>query len=280
MSPARRLGRPGRWLILALALGLLSGCASALKVASIGSEGSLERRTRGETTYEANSVGGYVMESVQGRDQYRLTDGTLFSWSHTAEAREFQTQIGRLADEITESLGQGGLSGRQMAILATTFVNLDDLNRTSTFGRLCAEQLAGELKRREFEVVEARRSLDLQLLPKTGELSLSRDPAELAASFKANALLVGTYAVTAQHVVLNVRLIKAQDNTLAAVGAAVFERQGNLFVNSLLLKEAQAERPASRHPRVKLAVSDQFFQGRLKEEDLAPEPPAKKAAKP
>lgn len=158
--------------------------------------------------------------------------------------------------------------------MPATFVNIDNLYQTSTFGRVCAEDLANELKRRGFDVVEIRRSQDLMISRRSGELALSRDSAELFESYQANALLVGTYALTAQQVWLSVRLVRAADNRLVAVGSAVFDREGNLFLNSLLLKESSAGGPEARRTRVKVGVTSQFLPAQITEETIGPEPPS------
>ncbi|MBW1711658.1 MAG: hypothetical protein JRJ59_00710 [Deltaproteobacteria bacterium] len=264
-----------RAILAALAAFILTvglGCGSTpLGPYLLGSAGSMERRDSGEQVREAYSDSGYAYESVRGETRYRMVQSSGPGQEHAQEAQQFKLEMARLADKISLTLNQGGHSERQIVLLPTTFVNLDDLYRTSTFGRLCAEQLAEEMKVRGSEVVELRRSKELFILPQTGELSLSREIEEIYTTYKANALLIGTYTITAQQIILNVRLVKAKENTLMAVGTAFFERRNNLFINSLVLKEAQASREAAVRPRQKVRVSNQFVKSSLLEEDLKPQ---------
>ena len=123
---------------------------------------------------------------------------------------------------------------------------------------------------RDYGVVELRRLQELLILPRTGELGLSRDTAEIFNTYKANAILFGTYTITAQQVVLSVRLVQTKTNSLMAVGTAYFSRVNNLFVNSLLMKEAGPTNPRPGRSLVSVPVSDKYAHSDIVEEDLKP----------
>ncbi|MBP9838945.1 MAG: hypothetical protein KBC84_09560, partial [Proteobacteria bacterium] len=76
-----------------------------------------------------------------------------------------------MADQI-DAYFQGNLSG---PIAVTTFVDLDNLYQTSTFGRILAEQMISELSMRGYKVVELRMAEALQIMHDRGEFGLSRD---------------------------------------------------------------------------------------------------------
>lgn len=267
-------------IIAALAI-LLAGCANRIAMVSpasmASSAGSLERRLSGEQVREVYTPGGYTLEVSSGPESYRLTQAGGPSWTHSWEAENFKTEIARLADQIVFTLAASGLSSEQMIVIPTTFVNIDDLYQTSTFGRVATEQLAAELKIRGFEIVETRRSRDLIIKRRGGELGLSRESEEIFQAFQANALLMGTYTITAQQVLLNVRLVRAVGNTASAVGTGLFDRRNNLFLNSLLLRESSIGHRQEGGDRVKVKVSDQFVSHSIIEETIVEEtiePPA------
>ncbi len=92
-------------------------------------------------------------------------------------------------------------------IAISTFVNLDDLYNTSSFGRMLSEQLMSELAMRGFDVIELRHSDALQFLETTGELALSRDVAVVRHERQLGGVIVGTYVVSPVRVYVNARLL-------------------------------------------------------------------------
>jgi len=260
----------------AIILTFLLGCGSVTPLV-VGAGGSIEREQRGQLFREVYTNGGYTYETVNGEVRYRMVQTPGTGGGRRAEAQEFKAGLADLADQIGQTLDQSGLVEGQMVLLPTTFVNLDDLSRTSTFGRLCAEQLAEELKKREFEVVELRRLKELLIQPGRGELSLSREVEEIFNTYQANSLLLGTYVITGQQVVLSARLVMANDNRLLGAGTAIFDRHNNLFLNSLLIREAGPVAPVAGRPTVRVPISNKYARSDVIEEDLSPVPPVKTA---
>ncbi len=91
--------------------------------------------------------------------------------------------------------------------IVTSFVDLNELEKTSVFGRLMAEKLLDELSRRGFQVIEVRRAQDLFIKKSVGEMILTREISELASVTKARTVLAGTYVATSKAVIINARLI-------------------------------------------------------------------------
>ncbi len=101
----------------------------------------------------------------------------------------------------------------------TTFVNLDDLYSTSSFGRVVGEQLMSELAMRGFDVVELRHSDALQFLNAGGEFALSRDIAAVRRERDLGAIVVGTYVVSPVRVYLNARLVDPNSSMVLSAGS-------------------------------------------------------------
>lgn len=95
-------------------------------------------------------------------------------------------------------------------IIVTTFVNLNNLNKSSVFGRALAEKLLTELHQTGFTVSEIRKGRDVFLREELGELILTRDARETMGKTHARAVLAGTYVATADSVIVNARLIDLQ----------------------------------------------------------------------
>ena len=250
-------------------LTLMLGCSSAQPIV-LGQGGMIERRSQGEVNREVYTEAGYSMETVKGDTRFKIVQSPGLGKGHQLEAQEFKAEIGRLADLVGLTLNQSGHSEKQIVLLPTTFVNLDDLTKTSTFGRFCSEQLAEEMKLRDYGVMELRRLQELLIVPRSGELGLGRDTAEIFNTYQANALLFGTYTITAQQVVLSVRLVQTKTNSLMAVGTAFFDRRNNLFVNSLLMREAGPSNPRPNRTVVQVPVSNKYSHSPILEEDIKP----------
>lgn len=134
-----------------------------------------------------------------------------------------------LARQLTAN--QKRLSGRER-LLMTTFVPLDTLNTTTSFGRTLAESLSTQLFRRGFGVVELRKGAAVLMKDPGGELVLTRDAARLAAEQDAEAIVAATYSLTPETVIVNVRLLSAGSNTVLSV--AGLEIQRSPAINFLL----------------------------------------------
>ncbi len=146
------------------------------------------------------------------------------------EASFFNTQIHEMALQLLKNFrGEAGPNG---PIAVTTFVDLNNLYKTSPFGRYIAEQLMGELQRAGFSVVEIRKTESLMLKPKFGEYGLSRDIQEIARSSSASYVLTGTYITRGRFVLINARLVSNENNLIASSGLKILRRDP--FIEKML----------------------------------------------
>jgi hypothetical protein len=129
-----------------------------------------------------------------------------------------------LADQIDQYY-QGVAPG---PLGIATFVNVDDLNSTSTFGRLCAEQLMSELAMRGFEVIELRHSDALQFIDASGEFALSRSPGFVRRQQTLGGIVVGTYVVSPVRVYLNARLIEPSSARVVSAGSVEMSKTNEI----------------------------------------------------
>jgi TolB-like protein len=120
-----------------------------------------------------------------------------------------------LADQI-HAYFRGNISG---PIAVTTFVNIDDLYQSSTFGRVLAEQVLSELAMRGYNVIEVRQSDSMQITSLGGEFNLSRDTNTLRDNRDLSAIVVGTYAVSPVRVYVNARIIDPVNSLVISVGS-------------------------------------------------------------
>jgi len=110
----------------------------------------------------------------------------------------------------------------------TTFVNIDDLYASSTFGRMVGEQLMSELTMKGFDVVELRHSDALQFLDAGGEFALSRETRALRPHRNLAAVVVGTYVVSPERVYVNARLIEPSTSLVLSAGSVEMSKTREL----------------------------------------------------
>ena len=104
-------------------------------------------------------------------------------------------------------------------IAVTTFVEIDNLYQSSTFGRILAEQLISELSMRGYKVIEIRLSDAVQIMEDQGEMGLSREVNTLRGSQEIAGLVVGTYASSPSRVYVNSRIIDPRSSQVISVGS-------------------------------------------------------------
>ncbi|MDD2608685.1 MAG: FlgO family outer membrane protein [Giesbergeria sp.] len=101
-------------------------------------------------------------------------------------------------------------------LLVATLVSVDRLGESSRLGRTLSEQLAGQLVQRGVLVVEPRLRDNLVMLPSQGELLLSRELHEVSQRHDAQAVLIGTYAVSQRAVYVSLKLVHPVGNLVVA----------------------------------------------------------------
>ena len=113
-------------------------------------------------------------------------------------------------------------------VAVTTFVDVNDFDRTSAFGRTLTDALMALLHRHGFQVVELRKTRNFLIEKGKGEFYLSRAIAEIAASQKVSAVLVGTYTEGLNVVIVSTRLISAADGEVLSTGLLELPKSRNL----------------------------------------------------
>ena len=96
-------------------------------------------------------------------------------------------------------------------ILVASFVNIDDLDESSTFGRVVSEQFASRFKQKGYTTIEMKLRTNVFIKAGSGEFLLSRELAEIGTKHRAQAVVVGTYAVASNRVYLTARVINVSD---------------------------------------------------------------------
>jgi TolB-like protein len=100
-------------------------------------------------------------------------------------------------------------------ILVASFVNINNLQESSTLGRMLAEHVASRLSQRGYKVIDMRlRTESVFMQEGKGEFLLSRDLREVSKNHNASAVVVGTYGEALYGIYISARIINPADSTI------------------------------------------------------------------
>jgi TolB-like protein len=103
------------------------------------------------------------------------------------------------------------------AIIVASFVDVNNLQKSSTFGRIMAEQVGSRLAQKGYKVIEMKlRQNSIFVEEGKGEFLLSRDLKDVSLSHNASAVVVGTYASSKNRIYVSVRIVNPSNNVILA----------------------------------------------------------------
>ena len=147
-----------------------------------------------------------------------------------------------LGDRLVSALIEGmhmDFSGKGMVV--TTFVDINDLSKSSRFGRAMQEAVINSLIRHGIPVKDVRRGSAIKLAPGKGELILTRDQDDLEQKIYAELVLAGTYAETPATVMVSARIMDYR--TRLSLASTVLELVKTPSITALL-KDSSAITPS------------------------------------
>lgn len=119
------------------------------------------------------------------------------------------------ADKLLAQL-QHNLGPNNTLIIAT-LANIDQLESSSTLGRIISEQVASRFTQKGYRMVELKFRNNLYISQGEGELMLTRQVSELANAHDAQAVVVGTYAQASNSIFVNLKVVQPNSNIVLAV---------------------------------------------------------------
>ncbi|MDR3089586.1 MAG: hypothetical protein LBU39_07205 [Desulfobulbaceae bacterium] len=130
-----------------------------------------------------------------------------------------ETDLVRLAYTAADTLAATAMPplvarDPDMPILTTTFVDNNDLTKTSRFGRAVQEHMASRFTQLGYRVREIKLAESMEIAPRQGETILSRDLRRLSPDVKAQAILVGTISRAENILYVSTRLIDPADASI------------------------------------------------------------------
>jgi len=150
-------------------------------------------------------------------------------------------QIQVIAIELNHRIREFDPNDKSLAV--TTFVDLDNLSESSSFGRFLGEQLSTELHKLGFNIRELRQRKTIAILRDKGEFALTREASELMKKFQVDAVLAGTYMLVGDEVVVNARVIDVDSSRVISVGQMITSLRGLDQIRALLSRRSRGSTP-------------------------------------
>ncbi len=101
-------------------------------------------------------------------------------------------------------------------IIMATVVNIDEIEKSSTFGRLVSEHIASYAAQSGMGIVEMKFRENVYMKQHEGELMLTREISKIARNHSAEAVIVGTYAVADSAVYVTLKMVDPSTNRVIA----------------------------------------------------------------
>jgi TolB-like protein len=130
-------------------------------------------------------------------------------------------------------------------VLVASLASIDNLEESSRFGRVIAEQVGSRLVQRGLVVREVKLGSTLMVKEKDGEFMLSRKLREIRGAQDAAVVVTGTYGMAFSNMFVNLRITRLQDG--AVLGATDFQVARDLDVRRMTADSADA-RPGTPAP--------------------------------
>jgi TolB-like protein len=130
------------------------------------------------------------------------------------------------ADRLMTPAAKQELLNKEKRVLVASWVDVNQVSRSSIFGKMMAEQLASRLVQQGIPVMEVKLRSSLFITEKGGEMLLSREIREISQQHNAEAVVVGTYAdAGSSGVYVTVKLVRAVDGLVLSATNFMVDRK-------------------------------------------------------
>jgi len=136
---------------------------------------------------------------------------------NTATSTNLYDTVDKIAQQLLTTMKHKKIS----SVAITSFVDLNQLNKTTHFGRIMGESFFNALNKRGINVMDFRAQKTLSINA-NGEFFLSRDVKKLNSPIQDSYVLVGTYAKIREGVIINSRIIDNRNGEVVASSRVVY----------------------------------------------------------
>jgi TolB-like protein len=148
------------------------------------------------------------------------------SMSGTEENNPLISSSYAAADRLLTPAAKKELLNKDKRVLVASWVDVNQVSRSSIFGKMMAEQLASRLVQQGIGVMEVKLRTSMFITEKGGEMLLSREIREISQLHNAEAVVVGTYAdAGSAGVYVTVKLVRAIDGLVISATNFMVDRK-------------------------------------------------------
>lgn len=170
-------------------------------------------------------ISAVLLSACGGAETNPVVKKPTHSYASVANSPFISTNY-KAADALIAQIGDR-LNPNQPMIIAT-MVNIDELASSSTFGRLVSEQVSARFSQAKFSMIEMKFRDYVYMKQDQGELLLTREIKDVAKNYNAQAVIVGTYAMSEDSVYVNLKVIQPNTNIVLAVHDYEFPMDDNI----------------------------------------------------
>ena len=175
-------------------------------------------------------------------DKKPFIDNSLNNYS-SSNLNEVIMQIAK------QLLHSNTVKNKTTKIILTSFVNLDNLEETTTFGRMLSESMFNELHINKFNVTDFR-GQDAISVTKDGEFHITRETEKLKDTIETiEYILVGTYVkFENKSFLINTRIIDSISGNIISSSRVIYKPQDCTLYDLCAKKEPKKEKMIYNKP--------------------------------
>jgi len=156
--------------------------------------------------------------------QQNNADNTIFTIRDTIQEKHLHSNLNDTIVDIANQLFTTKINHKNPTrIILTSFVDLENFENTSTFGKLLSESMFNELHIRDFSITDFRGQKAV-LVNEDGEFHITRDVEKLKDSIdEIEYILVGTYVkFENESLLINARIMDSNSGKLLSTARVVY----------------------------------------------------------
>ncbi|MGN7613181.1 FlgO family outer membrane protein [Magnetococcales bacterium HHB-1] len=135
-------------------------------------------------------------------------------------------QTYRVADAMVRNLGD--MIPARLRILPVSFVDQNNLEKTSALGRRLSSQISSRLSQHGYSMVEIKLRSSILMKKKEGTFMLSRDMEKIRKKHDVQAILSGHYVVSRSRVEVTAQIVRLSDQVVLTSFDFSLPKDGNV----------------------------------------------------
>ena len=136
-----------------------------------------------------------------------------YGTSNINEAGQINNLVSNMTSQLTQNKNFKNISDNRIAI--TSFVALNNFDKTTIVSNIISENLIHELQVRGYKVIDYK-TMDTIKINKDGDFVFSRDTNKLRKQYDINLVLSGTCTSYKRGLVINARILDMRDHSVVS----------------------------------------------------------------